>query len=89
MIVELSEIDEVIKQRYQEIDETIFIGNDESEEIIVKMTGSFELENIEILNKEDIDYQKLIKVINNVINKIKSSRNNVIKEIILEKTREN
>lgn len=89
VIVELTEMDVFIKERYQEIDETIFIGTDKDEEIIVKVSGNFEVKSIEYLNKQEINPQKVIDAINNAINKIKNIRNNVVKEVILENTREN
>ena len=89
VIVELTEMDVFIKERYQEIDETIFIGTDKDEEIIAKVSGNFEVKSIEYLNKQEINPQKVIDAINNAIDKIKNIRNNVVKEVILENTREN
>ena len=89
VIVELTEMDVFIKERYQEIDETIFIGTDKDEEIIAKVSGNFEVKSIEYLNKQEINPQKMIDAINNAIDKIKNIRNNVVKEVILENTREN
>ena len=89
VIVELTEMDVFIKERYQEIDETIFIGTDKDEEIIAKVSGNFEVKSIEYLNKQKINPQKVIDAINNAIDKIKNIRNNVVKEVILENTREN
>ena len=89
VLVELTEMDVFIKERYQEIDETIFIGTDKDEEIIAKVSGNFEVKSIEYLNKQEINPQKVIDAINNAIDKIKNIRNNVVKEVILENTREN
>ena len=89
VIVELTEMDVFIKERYQEIDETIFIGTDKDEEIIAKVSGNFEVKSIEYLDKQEINPQKVIDAINNAIDKIKNIRNNVVKEVILENTREN
>ena len=89
VIVELTEMDVFIKERYQEIDETIFIGTDKDEEIIAKVSGNFEVKSIEYLNKQEINPQKVIDAINDAIDKIKNIRNNVVKEVILENTREN
>lgn len=89
VIVELTEMDVFIKERYQEIDETVFIGTDKDEEIIAKVSGNFEVKSIEYLNKQEINPQKVIDAINNAIDKIKNIRNNVVKEVILENTREN
>ena len=89
VLVELTEMDVFIKERYQEIDETIFIGTDKDEEIIAKVSGNFEVKSIEYLNKQEINPQKVIDAINNAIDKITNIRNNVVKEVILENTREN
>ena len=47
------------------------------------------MKSIEYLNKQEINPQKVIDAINNAIDKIKNIRNNVVKEVILENTREN
>ena len=67
VIVELTEMDVFIKERYQEIDETIFIGTDKDEEIIAKVSGNFEVKSIEYLNKQEINPQKVIDAINPII----------------------
>lgn len=90
VIVEISEMDQIIKERYKEIEETIFIGNDDKEELFVKVMGNFEVMSIESMKNINTDNtQELINAINNAIEKIKIARNNVIKEVLLEKTREN
>lgn len=91
-MTEIIKVDKMIKDRYQEIDETIYLGKDKDENVLVKVYGTFEVLSIEWFNTiedEKLKNQKIVEALNNVFNRIKHERSATIKEIVLENTSEN
>ena len=92
VVKEINQMNDYLNDVYQDIESSIYLGQDKEDLVQVEMKGSFEIKSIKwneerLNNQSEVLKEKIKEAANDALSKIKFERQSIVLNVINEKMR--